>query len=148
MKQTLLLCLLVSVSLFSFAQSPVKWSYAANKKDNQTYEVKITATINPGWHLYSQATPDGGPVATKISFNKNPLLLMDGNTKEVGNMVTKHEEVFGVDTKYYADRVEFVQTVKLKAKAKTNASGQLQFMVCNDQQCLPPTTVNFSVGLN
>jgi len=76
------------------------------------------------------------------------LLLMDGNTKEVGNMVTKHEEVFGVDTKYYADRVEFVQTVKLKAKAKTNASGQLQFMVCNDQQCLPPTTVNFSVGLD
>jgi thiol:disulfide interchange protein DsbD len=133
---------------FSFAQSPVKWAYSAVKKDKQTYEVKITASINPGWHLYSQKTPDGGPVATKISFNKNPLLKMDGETREVGNMVTRHEDVFGIDTKYYADKVEFVQTVSLAGKAKTNASGKLEFMVCNDQQCLPPSTINFSVLLN
>lgn len=148
MKRILLLCMLAGAGLFSLAQSPVKWSYSASKNDNQTYEVKISAAINPGWHLYSQTTPDGGPVATKISFNKNPLLVMDGDTKEVGKMVTKYEEVFGVDTKYYADRVDFVQTVKLKGKAKTNVNGMLQFMVCNDQQCLPPVTLNFSVLLN
>jgi thiol:disulfide interchange protein DsbD len=140
---------MISVWAFSYAQSsPVKWSYSANKKDNQTYEVKISASINPGWHLYSQTTPDGGPVATKISFNKNPLLTMDGTAKEVGKMITRYEEVFGVDTKFYADKVEFVQTVKLKGKAKTNVNGELQFMVCNDQQCLPPSTINFSVVLN
>jgi thiol:disulfide interchange protein DsbD len=72
---------------------------------------------------------------------------MDGNPKEMGNMVTRHEEVFGVDTKFFADKVEFVQTVKVKGKAKTNVNGQLQFMVCNDQQCLPPSTINFSVVL-
>src|SRR5690242_11202448 len=86
MKRTVLLCLLAVVSFISYSQSPVKWSYSSNKKDNQTYEVKITASINPGWHLYSQTTPDGGPVATKISFNKNPLLVMDGSPKEVGKM--------------------------------------------------------------
>jgi thiol:disulfide interchange protein DsbD len=147
MKRTVILCLLAVAGLVTYAQNPVKWTYASNKKDNQTYEVKITATINPGWHLYSQTTPYGGPVPTKISFNKNPLLVMDGNTKEVGNMVTRHEEVFGVDTKFFADKVEFVQTVKVKGKAKTNVNGQLQFMVCNDQQCLPPSTINFSVVL-
>jgi thiol:disulfide interchange protein DsbD len=148
MRQIAFLCLWLTAGFVSFGQSPVKWNYSATKKDKQTYEVKITASINPGWHLYSQNTPDGGPLPTKISFNKNPLLVMDGDTKEVGKMVTKHEEVFGVDTKYYADKVEFVQTVKLKGKAKTNASGKLEFMVCNDQQCLPPTTVSFSVTLN
>ena len=66
----------------------------------------------------------------------------------MGRMVTKYEEVFGVDTKYYADKVEFVQTVKLKGKAKTRASGSLEFMVCNEEQCMPPATVNFSVALN
>lgn len=149
MKRVGLLCSLITICFFSFAQSsPVKWTYTAVKKDAQTYEVKIVANINPGWHLYSQTTPDGGPVATKISFNKNPLLMMNGNPKEVGNMVTKYEEVFGVDTKYYADKVEFVQTVKLKSKAKTNATGKLEYMVCNDQQCLPPTTLSFNVALN
>jgi thiol:disulfide interchange protein DsbD len=148
MKKILFLCILASVGMFSFAQSPVKWSYSASKKDNGTYEVKISAAINPGWHLYSQSTPEGGPVPTKISFNKNPLLTMDGDTKELGKMVTRHEEVFGIDTKFYADKVDFVQTVKIKGKAKTNVNGQLEFMVCNDQQCLPPTTVNFSVLLN
>jgi thiol:disulfide interchange protein DsbD len=147
MKRTVILCLLAVAGLVTYAQNPVKWTYASNKKDNQTYEVKITATINPGWHLYSQTTPDGGPVPTKISFNKNPLLVMDGNPKEMGNIVTRHEEVFGVDTKFFADKVEFVQTVKVKGKAKTNVNGQLQFMVCNDQQCLPPSTINFSVVL-
>jgi thiol:disulfide interchange protein DsbD len=143
------MCSLACVLSFSFAQtSPVRWSYTAVKKDALTYEVKIIASINSGWHLYSQATPDGGPVATKISFNKNPLLTMDGTPKEDGKMVTRYEEVFGVDTKYYADKVEFVQTVKLKGKAKTNATGKLEYMVCNDQQCLPPTTISFNVALN
>jgi thiol:disulfide interchange protein DsbD len=73
---------------------------------------------------------------------------MDGTPKEDGKMVTRYEEVFGVDTKYYADKVEFVQTVKLKGKAKTNATGKLEYMVCNDQQCLPPTTISFNVALN
>jgi thiol:disulfide interchange protein DsbD len=149
MKRTALLCLAFCAALLSYAQSsPVKWSYTSVKKDAQTYEVKITATINPGWHLYSQTTPDGGPVATKFTFNKNPLLTMDGDVKEEGKMITRHEEVFGVDTKFYADKVDFVQTVKLKGKAKTNASGKFEYMVCNDQQCLPPTTVSFNVTLN
>jgi thiol:disulfide interchange protein DsbD len=138
----------MGVSILAWSQSPVKWSYSSVKKDNNTYEVKLTASINSGWHLYSQTTPDGGPLPTKIEFNKNPLLNMDGNIKELGKMVTKYEDVFGIDTKYYADKVEFVQTVKLKGKAKTNISGKLEFMVCNDTQCLPPATVPFTVKLD
>jgi thiol:disulfide interchange protein DsbD len=56
--------------------------------------------------------------------------------------------VFGVDVKYFSGKVDFVQLVKLKSKAKTNFTGSVEFMVCNDQQCLPPATQKFSIALN
>ena len=148
MKRAWLLCLLLGLRASVWAQSPVSWKYEAVKVGDKTFEVRLTATIKAGWHLYSQTTPDGGPIPTKISFNKNPLLDLDSAVKEVGRLVSKHEEVFDITTKYFADRVEFVQRIKLKSKAKTNITGTVEFMVCNDTQCLPPATVNFSVGLN
>jgi thiol:disulfide interchange protein DsbD len=86
-------------------------------------------------------------VPTKISFIKNPLLVIDGETKEKGKMISKYEKVFGVDVKYFNDTVHFVQTVKLKNNVKTSVSGTIEFMVCNDKQCLPPQTIAFSVKL-
>ena len=58
------------------------------------------------------------------------------------------EDVFDLVTKYYSDKVEFVQTINLKTTAKTNITGTLEFMVCNDTQCLPPATLNFSVTID
>jgi hypothetical protein len=63
-------------------------------------------------------------------------------------MITKHETVFGVDVKYFDGKVDFVQKVKLKGTAKTNFTGSVTFMVCNDEQCLPAATQKFSLYLN
>jgi thiol:disulfide interchange protein DsbD len=128
-------------------KSPVQWSFTAKKVDVSTYEVHLTATVENGWHLYSQTTPDGGPVATSISFAKNPLLTFQGTAKEVGRMEQRHEALFGVDVKQYSDKVDFVQIVKLKGKAKTALNGSVEFMTCNDQECLPPQSKKFSIAL-
>jgi len=130
------------------AQQPVSWQYSARKIAAKTYEVKITATIESSWHIYSQSTPDGGPLPTKISFSKNPLLITNGSIKEIGKLHQKYEEAFGVDVKQYAEKVEFVQVVKSKSdNIKTNISGTINYMVCTDEQCLPPATVNFSIAV-
>ena len=129
------------------AQSPVSWSYSAKKIAAGVYEIHLIATVQSPWHIYSQITPDGGPVPTKISFSKNPLVTMEGTAKEVGKLVTKHEEVFGVDVKYFEGTAEFVQTIKLKNKIKTSITASVEFMVCNDVQCLPPTTKSFDIAL-
>ncbi len=107
----------------------------------------LAANIEERWHLYSQTTPDGGPVATTITFTKNPLLTMDGKIKEVGKLQQKHEPLFGVDVKQFSDKVDFVQIVKLKTPVKTNVAGSIEFMVCDDKQCLPPSTQKFSILL-
>jgi thiol:disulfide interchange protein DsbD len=128
--------------------TPYKWSYEAKKIAGNTYELHFTLNVNSPWHTYSQYTPDGGPLPTHFSFTKNPLYSLDGKVKENGKLLEKHEDVFGVDVKYFNGKVDFVQLVKVRGNAKTNFSGSVEFMVCNDQQCLPPTTERFSIPLN
>ena len=149
MKRLFAVLLLSLVAFCSNAQmkNPVQWVFTAKKINASTYEVHMTATIDEGWHLYSQTTPDGGPTPTAISFAKNPLLVLDGTTKEVGKMEQKHEELFGVDVKQFSKKVDFVQVIKLKGKAKTSVNGSVEFMTCNDNQCLPPQTKKFSITL-
>lgn len=136
------------LSVVAFAQQPVTWKYSAKKVGAKTYEVRLTAVIQSSWHIYSQSTPDGGPLPTKIVFSKNPLITQEGVIKEVGKLHKKYEEVFGVDVMQFSDKVEFVQVIKTKAeKVKTNVSGTIEFMVCTDEQCLPPATINFNIAL-
>ena len=149
MSKSLTIIAFLLVSVFSLnAQQPYSWSFIAKKTADKTYEIHCIMDVNAPWHTYSQFTPDGGPVPTKFTYSKSPLYALDGTTKENGKMVTKHESVFGVDVKYFDGKVDFVQTVKLKATAKTNFTGSVTFMVCNDEQCLPPKTVPFNLALN
>jgi len=128
-------------------QDPVKWTFDAKKIADGSYEVRLTATIDAGWHIYSQNTPDGGPIPTNITFTKNPLILSEGKVKEIGKLEKKHEPIFGVDVKQYSNKVDFVQTFKLKGKVKTAIAGSVEFMVCNDSQCLPPSIKKFSLEI-
>jgi hypothetical protein len=141
------LALVLSFSVFAQAQDPVVWSYSAKKKSANTYEVTLSARLDDSWHIYSVNTPKGGPVATKINFKKNPLVSVEGVVKENGKLETMKDKLFSVDVKYYSDRVDFVQLVKVKGNIKTNVAGTVQYMVCDDTQCLPPTTKNFDIKL-
>ena len=128
-------------------QDPVKWNYVAIKKTDKEYTINISATLEPDWHIYSMNTPDGGPVATVFNFKKNPLITIDGKTVEKGKSSTVHDDIFGVDVKYYSETVTFVQQVILKSAVKTNLSGTVKYMVCNDKMCLPPKTVPFNIQI-
>lgn len=149
MRQFLLtLSALVSVTLcFSQVKQPAKWSFNAKKINTTTYEIHLTANLEEGWHIYSQTTPDGGPVATKIKFASNPLIAVQGATTEVGKPEKKHEAIFGVDVKQFSNKVDFVQVVKLKGKVKTNITGSVDYMTCNDRECLPPSNQKFSIAI-
>ncbi len=128
-------------------QISVQWNFSSKKINATTYKVHLTATISDHWHMYSQTTPDGGPMATKISFTKNSLIAIDGPAKEVGKMEQKNEPLFGVVVKQFSKKVDFVQTVTVKGQVKTSVTGTIEFMTCDDQQCLPPETKKFSIAL-
>ncbi|ANE53201.1 protein-disulfide reductase DsbD domain-containing protein [Flavisolibacter tropicus] len=140
-------CLAILNIVSAQVKDPVAWSFTSKKINETTYEVSLTATLQKSWHLYSQTTPEGGPFPTAINFAKNPLLSLDGDIKEVGKLEQKNEPLFGVDVKQFSNTVSFVQVVKVKGKAKTFLSGSLEFMTCNNQECLPPQTKKFSIAL-
>ncbi len=148
----ILVLLLISVifTTQSFAQvkTPVQWSFTSKKINATTYELHLTAAIDDEWHIYSQNTPDGGPVPTSITFSKNPLVSLTGEAKEVGKLEKHFEQLFGVEVKQFSDKVDFVQTVTVKPGIKTSMNGTIEFMTCNDHECLPPTKQKFSIVLN
>lgn len=141
--------LLAANFLFAQIQNPVSWTTTSKKINDKTYEVHLTANLNNGWHIYSQHTPEGGPVPTSLTFTKNPLVIIEGKAKEVGKLEQHVEPLFGnIDVKQFSNKVDFVQLVKLKAPVKTSVNVAVEFMVCNDKQCLPPKTEKLSVALN
>jgi thiol:disulfide interchange protein DsbD len=148
MNRLLLIFSALFITTISFAQSDVvEWKFESKKLADKKYEVKLIAMVKSPWHIYSTTTPDGGPLPTKISFSKNPLAALDGKLKEVGKLETHFEDVFDVDTKFFNNKVEFVQVVNVKGNAKTNVTGSVEFMACNDKECLPPKSVPFSIAL-
>ncbi|WP_423735880.1 protein-disulfide reductase DsbD domain-containing protein [Chitinophaga caseinilytica] len=146
--RSILTIAILFLSVATFAQSPVKWSYASKKVSEGTYEVRISASVSNPWHIYSQASPEDAATPTKIVFKKSPLLTLQGTAKENGKMISKFEESFGKTVKFYEGQVEFVQIVKVKGKAKTKISGTIEYMVCNDHECQPGEPVDFLVALN
>ena len=151
MRPILLALLFAVVSSTAEAQlaDPIKWTFSARKIDAKTYEVRMLATIQTNWHLYSQTQPKDAVInPTTILFNKNPLVSLDGKAKEVGKMELYSDKKLGISANQYSGQVEFVQKVRLKAAAKTNVSGTVEFQTCDDKKCLPPKKVSFNLALN
>ena len=149
MKRIVLTFLVAFMSMTAFSQmkNPVSWNYEAKKKTANTYEVILTATVESGWHIYSQNTGKGGPVPTTIRFKANPLVTKTGTIKEQGKLEKHFDKLFNTDVLYYSDKVVFVQTVKVKGNIKTSVSGTVEYMVCDDSQCLPPVKKTFDLKL-
>ena len=141
----LLICL--TTTSFSQVKNPVKWTFTASKTGPGKYTVNMKAVLEKGWHLYSQQTPEGGPVPTTVSFTKNPLVTLSGKVKEIGKLETVFEKLFDVNVKQYSNEVTFQQSVTVKGSVKTNLAGSVEYMLCNERECLPPTKKPFTVAL-
>ena len=139
--------LLIATATMAQSSKQVNWSYSAKKIADKTYEVHMTATIGGDYHLYAQDAGGDGPIPTSFTFTKSPLFNLDGIVKEKGQLVKKFESAWNHDVKYYEKTVDFVQVVKLKTNVKTDLAGKVEFMVCNDRECLPPATVDVKVNI-
>lgn len=145
-----LLSALLVVFLYTGVQAqiltPVKWSYAAKRISATEAVVFIKATIDNGWHIYSQTVKDGGPIKTDFKFTPSKAYTLVGKTIEP-TPVTKFENAFKMNVSYFEKEVIFQQKVKLSSPNAVVVKGQLEYMTCNDHQCLPPEDVDFTVTI-
>ena len=145
MKKIIFTALISIISTASYAQilTPVKWSYGAKKIDNEQAIVFIKATIDKGWHIYSQHVADVGPIKTSFRFDKSEDYTLNGNTSEP-KAVSKYEKSFSTNVQYFEQSVVFQQKIKLK-NGQALVNGTMNYMVCSNKQCLPPEDVEFSI---
>ncbi|RAV29474.1 protein-disulfide reductase DsbD domain-containing protein [Sinomicrobium soli] len=134
-------------SLSAQVLDPVHWKFTAKKTGDNIYEVYATATLDDPWHIYSQYTDEGGPVPTILTFEDNPDVVLKGKPDEEGSLIEKYEDVFMVDTRYYAEQVSFVQKLEKQGMGTATLKGSVTFMACTDEQCLVPQEVEFVVAL-
>lgn len=147
--KTVLLSVFLFVSMGVSAQNPVTWTFTSKKLTNGNYEIHMIATIERGWHLYSQTQPEDAVInPTLFTITSNPLIELVGKIKEEGKMQKFHDKELDLSAYQYSEKVEFVQKIKLKGKAKTSFSGNVEYQTCDDKKCLPPKTVNFKVALD
>jgi len=133
-------------NLLNAQLNPVSWTFTAKKISDKTYELHLTATMQSGWHLFSQVQPeDAVAIPTGFKLNSNPLVTLDGKIKEVGKMEKFHDAKLDISANQYAEKVDFVQVVKLKSSVKTSITGSVEYQTCDDKKCLPPKTVTFSI---
>lgn len=128
---------------FAQLENPVSWSYVAKKTSKTEATVYLKATIDEGWHIYSQNVKAGGPTKTVFTFSPSKDYTLVGKTMEP-KPISTYEKTFKMNVAYFENEVVFQQKVKLN-KGETVVKGKLEFGVCNDKQCLPPAEVAFSI---
>ncbi len=134
------LLLLFSGSMFAQMYNPVKWSTSVEKISDKEYVLKAQAVIQSGWHLYGQYIEEGGPSRTVFSF-KNPkksFELIGKMTEEKGHEV--QDKIFDMKIKYFEDKALFTQKIKFTSDEVSNIAAEVEFMVCDDNNCLPPSS--------
>lgn len=146
MKKFLSTLMLVLVTLAVQAQilTPVTWKFKLEDSGSPEKEIVFTATTDKGWHLYDQDLPEGGPVSTSFTFETLTGAELVGKPVPSVKPTVVYDEQFAMNLRWFPGTVSFVQKIKVTDPAKFKAEGEVEFMVCNDETCLPPERVSFS----
>lgn len=117
-------------------ENPTRWSYSQKSLGNQEYELTFKAAIEPGWHVYSMYTPEGGPMATVLSFEEN------GKGVELLGKATENkpkkerDAVFKVDVLSFENEYVITQKIKVTDPALATVTGTIEYQACREGQCV------------
>jgi len=125
---------------------PVKWNFTANKIAENEYDLVLTANLQKGWFIYSQyLESEDGPVPTSIEL-LTPSIELLGKATEDGHKKEGHDPIFDMNLVKYSQQVKFIQRIKVTPGIK-QIDGEVMFMTCDDNMCLPPTATPFAIIL-
>lgn len=138
---------LVNAQIFN----PVKWSFSTKELGNNQVELILTAHIDRGWHLYSQDIksddPDQvTPLPTTFNFEKSSDYKLVGKTTEP-KAIEEYDKQFEMILKYHSKEAIFRQKIEVLSQADFKIKGFVEFMACDDKQCIPPAEVEFEFNI-
>lgn len=139
---TLTALFILVTSLFSSAQiyDPVDWETSVVYRKDGKVDLCMVAVIEDHWHIYAIELDEGGPIPTEFIIEESPKFTKIGSIQEP-NPVEEYDPNFDMQVRYHGDGVKFIQTVEITEDVVIK--GNVYFMVCNDEMCLPPSQVDF-----
>ena len=137
-----LLCVVLTMN--AQMHEPIKCETSWEIVSDGVAELRISATIEDGWHLYSTELEDG-PTAATLVVETIEGANLDGKLGFEGKEIAKYDDMFGMDVRYFEEKVTFVQRFAIEGDSYT-VQGYFQYGACDDQSCLPPTNVEFAYG--
>ena len=144
MRKILSICLLlIAVVAQAQIQEPVKFKSELKTLAAGEAEIVFTATIDKGWHVYSTGLGDGGPISATFNVEKISGATVVGKLQPKGKEIASYDKLFEMNVRYFESTAQFVQKLKLTG-GDYKIEGFLEFGACNDENCLPPTQVEFN----
>ncbi len=144
-----LLLLVTAVVMQAQLVDPVHFKSELKAKEGSADgEIVFSATIAPGWHVYSTDLGQEGPIEASFNVVKADGVELVGKLMARGNVVKKFDDMFGMELKYFENAATFVQKVRF-TQQKYAIECYLEYGACNDKSCMPPTQVEFrKTGVN
>ena len=144
MRKILSICLLlIAVVAQAQIQEPVKFKSELKTLAAGEAEIVFTATIDKGWHVYSTDLGDGGPISATFNVEKISGATVVGKLQPKGKEIASYDKLFEMNVRYFESTAQFIQKLKLTG-GDYKIEGFLEFGACNDENCLPPTQVEFN----
>lgn len=153
MKKILFIISFLFTGIFSNAQiiDPVVWDFSKQEISTTEVELQFNASIEEHWHLYSQFTGqyyhDEGPVPTSFVFKESKDFELVGDVVEE-EPTAFYDPIFEMETKYFEDETTFKQSIRILNSKPFIIEGEINFMSCDDEQCVFPMPVPFSFNIN
>lgn len=135
--------LFLAIVSYAQIQEPVKFKTELKNVSATEVEIVFTASIEQGWHVYSTDLGDGGPISATFNTDKLVGAEVVGKLRPVGKEVASFDKLFEMNVRYFEHSAQFVQKLKLTG-GDYQIVGYLEYGACNDENCLPPTQVEFS----
>ena len=120
---------------------PVSWTTSVRSLDGGKLELVASAKIDAGWHVYSQFIGSDGPIPTAFKLPESKDLKTEGPVREP-KPIKEFDKNFGMELAYFAKKADFVIAAQRISPKAFTYTAEVEFMVCDDERCLPPDYVN------
>ena len=146
MKKLVTLLMLTFLALAVQAQilTPVKWNIKLEDSESAEKTLIFSAKLDAGWHLYDMNLPEGGPISTSFSFENLKGAKTIGTPVASKEATTVFDEQFQMELRWFAGEVSFRQKIEVTDPKHLQVGGYVEYMACNDENCLPPEQEEFA----
>lgn len=112
-------------------QNPVQWEASVEKSEAASYTLKLNASIEPEWHVYSQFTDPGGSLPLELEFlEAGEAYTLEGPTEE-SETETVYSDIFEVDETFFSETAQLTQKIKTEETTEY-VKLILKYQVCKE----------------